>query len=88
VNKNSLIIGLGISGIFSLMATTGVVHEKTPPSIAQCDKQAEHSEAALRYEAGYELSPQQRMDYLHIGVMRRECIDEAKAGPRLTIAGL
>lgn len=70
------------------MATTGVVHEKTPPSIAQCDKQAEHNEAVLRSVAGYTLSDDQRMRYFQIAVERRECINDAKAGPRLTIAGL
>lgn len=88
VNKNNIFIGLGISGSFALMTASGVIHQKTPPTIAQCDKQAEYEEAAFRKEAGYYLSDQDRMKYLQIYATRRACVDEAKAGPRLTIAGL
>lgn len=88
MNKNNFFIGLGISGFFTISVATGLIGEKTPQTIAQCDKQAEHSEAVLRSEAGYDLSDQDRMRYFQIAVQRRECIDEAKAGPRLTIAGL
>lgn len=86
--KNSIFIGLGISGVFALGAATGVVGEKTPPTIAQCDRQAEYREANFRSEAGWDLSDKDRLAYLHINVMRRECINEAKAGPRISIAGL
>ena len=88
MNKNSIFIGLGISGFFTLANATGVIAEKTPPSIVQCEKHAEQSEKAFRRALGYDLSDSQRMAYLRIGIDRRECINEAKEGPRLTIAGL
>ena len=87
-NKSKFYIGLGISSIFTASVTTGLVQEKRPPSITQCEQQAEKEEAAFRSRLGYDLSNSGRLEFMHIDVMRRYCIDQAKAGPRLSIAGL
>ena len=87
--NTNIIIGLSsVAAIFGLSAATGVVREKTPMTITQCNNQAESEEQALLTRSGYNLSEQDRREFLHIGSLRRACIDDAKAGPRLALAGL
>lgn len=89
LKTKDIILGSGgLAAAFALGLATGVIHEKKPMTIAQCDDVAEASYSQMRRRFGYTLTDDQRADFLQIAAYRRSCIDDARAGVRLTLAGL
>ncbi len=86
--KNIVLASSGLATAFAFAMATGLVQEKKPMTITQCENVAETGYSQLRARFGYNLTDGQRSEFLRIAAYRRACIDDARRGVSLTLSGL
>jgi len=86
INKQSIFIGLAVSGAFAAASHFVTFKEVPPPTIAQCEAASEVAYLDYIHETQGNPTDKQRREYLGTLAQREACIDKSKAGPSLVLA--